>query len=457
MIPRTPMLRFIGVLAVMVFTACQGEPTVPSQPDPPGGISFLTIAPNTFTQVSAGAAHSCALRDDGVVECWGDDSDGGAPATRAAPSGKSYTQVSATGRGAGGSTGGTYSCALRDDGVVECWGDNFNGQAPATKAAANGTFTQVSAGFGHSCALRSDGVVECWGTAPGTTAAASGTFTQVSAGYGHNCALRGDGVVECWGDNSNGQAPATKAAGSGTFTQVSTVGLHSCALRDDGVVECWGDNGSGQAPATQPAPSGTIFTQVSAGGTHSCALRSDGVAECWGDNGSGQAPATRAASSGTFTQVSAGVLPHSCALRSDGVVECWGDNSFGQAPAIREPSTTVHEYDFGGFVGSVDAPPTFNAAKAGSAVAVKFSLGGDQGLAILAAGYPKSQPIGCDATSPVDPIEETVTAGSSSLSYDANTDFYTYVWKTVKTWARSCRLLTIRLADGNDYTALFQF
>jgi hypothetical protein len=57
--------------------------------------------------------------------------------------------------------------------------------------------------------------------------------------------------------------------------------------------------------------------------------------------------------------------------------------------------------------------------KAGSAVPVKFSLSGDQGLNIFEAGYPKSQQIACDSTATVDGIEQTVTAGSSSLSYDA--------------------------------------
>jgi hypothetical protein len=117
--------------------------------------------------------------------------------------------------------------------------------------------------------------------------------------------------------------------------------------------------------------------------------------------------------------------------------------------------TVIHA--FGGFTGTVDAPPVFNLAKAGSAIPVKFSLGGNQGLNILAAGYPTSQPIACDASAPTDPIEQTVAAGNSSLSYDATTGLYTYVWKTNKAWANTCRLLTLRLVDGTDHTALFKF
>jgi hypothetical protein len=95
--------------------------------------------------------------------------------------------------------------------------------------------------------------------------------------------------------------------------------------------------------------------------------------------------------------------------------------------------------------------------KAGSAVPVKFSLGSDQGLSILAAGSPSSQKITCDAGAPVDGIEETVTAGASSLSYDATSDQYIYVWKTDKAWAASCHQLTVTLIDGTSHTAKFTF
>jgi hypothetical protein len=54
-------------------------------------------------------------------------------------------------------------------------------------------------------------------------------------------------------------------------------------------------------------------------------------------------------------------------------------------------------------------------------------------------------------------VEGTVTAGGSSLSYDPLTDTYTYVWKTNKGWANTCRQLVIVLNDGTTHTADFQF
>jgi hypothetical protein len=105
----------------------------------------------------------------------------------------------------------------------------------------------------------------------------------------------------------------------------------------------------------------------------------------------------------------------------------------------------------------VDPVPTLNLVKGGAGVPVKFSLGGDQGLAIMAAGYPKSQQIVCDSSDPVDGVEETVTAGSSSLRYDPGTGQYIYVWKTEKTWAGTCRALYINLTDGTTHRAEFKF
>jgi hypothetical protein len=50
----------------------------------------------------------------------------------------------------------------------------------------------------------------------------------------------------------------------------------------------------------------------------------------------------------------------------------------------------------------------------------------------------------------VDAVEETVTAGGSTLSYDASSGQYIYVWKTEKSWAASCRQLVVKFADGTS-------
>ena len=114
-------------------------------------------------------------------------------------------------------------------------------------------------------------------------------------------------------------------------------------------------------------------------------------------------------------------------------------------------------YDFDGFYPPVGNLPTRNVVKAGRAIPVKFSLSGDQGLNIFEDGYPKSIPIKCDGTGPLGDIEDTVTAGKSSLSYDTATDQYIYVWKTDKIWANTCRKLVVLLNDGTYHEAYFTF
>ena len=114
-------------------------------------------------------------------------------------------------------------------------------------------------------------------------------------------------------------------------------------------------------------------------------------------------------------------------------------------------------YTFTGFFQPVDNLPTVNLTKSGSAIPIRFSLGGNQGLNILAAGYPSSIAVACNTSQPAGQIEETVNAGGSSLSYDPTLDQYTYVWKTSKSWAGTCRVFIMRFDDGSEHSAMFRF
>jgi len=120
-------------------------------------------------------------------------------------------------------------------------------------------------------------------------------------------------------------------------------------------------------------------------------------------------------------------------------------------------SLQVKAFTFTGFFDPVKNPPIMNQMNAGRAVPLKFSLGGNQGLAVFAAGYPTSRLIQCNTLNPVDAVEQTTTAGSSSLSYDAVTGLYTYVWKTEKSWAGTCRQVSVKFFDGQTYLLNFMF
>jgi hypothetical protein len=94
-----------------------------------------------------------------------------------------------------------------------------------------------------------------------------------------------------------------------------------------------------------------------------------------------------------------------------------------------------------------------NSAKANSAVPIKFSLGGDYGLNVIASGYPLSTPVNCTTLAPTGPSEAIQV--TEPLSYQDGQ--YKIVWKTKKPWAGTCRLLEVKLVDNTVHTALFKF
>ena len=119
---------------------------------PPGG---------EYQAVASGEPGSCALTVDGGIRCFPVCAvyPGFAPVCDVEPSflaspPGTFTQISA---------GYFHACALRTDQTVACWGRNDAGQA----AAPGGTFTSVVAGYKGSCGIRTDRTLTCWGsTAP---------------------------------------------------------------------------------------------------------------------------------------------------------------------------------------------------------------------------------------------------------------------------------------------------
>jgi uncharacterized repeat protein (TIGR02543 family) len=262
-------------------------------------IARFNASTPTAVSLDSGEYHTCGVRSDGTVVCWGYNDSG-----QATPPADRFTQVSA---------GRSHTCGLKSDGTVVCWGDNYSGQAtpPASR------FTQVSAGGAYTCGVRSDGTVVCWGyNDSGQATPPAGRFTQVSAGHEHTCGVKSDGTVACWGYNGKGRATPP----AGRFTQVSAGGTHTCGVKSDSAVACWGNDYDGQA--TPPAGR---FTQVSAGGSYTCGVKSDSTVACWGYNGKGQATPP----AGRFTQVSTGNV-HTCGVKSDGAAICWGNNDDGE-------------------------------------------------------------------------------------------------------------------------------
>jgi len=126
-------------------------------------------------------------------------------------------------------------------------------------------------------------------------------------------------------------------------------------------------------------------------------------------------------------------------------------------------------FDFAGFFQPIDvfngdasesqitSSTIFNKAKAGSAIPVKFSLAGNQGLSIFESLYPKTGKVSCPSIPAVDLIEAFADSNASGLKYDATADQYNYTWKTATALAGTCQRLEVRLIDGTSHYAFFQF
>ena len=259
-------------------------------------------ASGDFVQVAAGHKHTCGLRTNGTVVCWGKTYH------YQPPSDDDFKQISA---GGSGFNDRGHTCGVRSNGRVVCWGSNVDGEStPPT-----GTFQQVSAGGNSTCGMKTDGTVACWGS---RTSLPPITFQQISNGLNHLCGLMTTGYILCPNDVA---APTL-----GNFQQVSTGNHHACGVKTDGYVSCWGDDSEGQVSP----PTGT-FQQVSAGLFYTCGIKTGGSVVCWGSNHLfGDVIGRTTPPSGTFRQISAGGY-HTCGVKTDGKVACWGRNEEGQA------------------------------------------------------------------------------------------------------------------------------
>jgi len=342
-----------------------------------------------LTGIDAGAAHTCAIVDDGTGRCWGSNGSGrlgdGTTTTRTKP-----VAVSGLSTAIAISAGGAHTCAIVTGGTARCWGSNSNGQigdntvtqrpTPTTVPGLSGVVA-ISAGGKHTCALLSNGTVKCWGLntsgqlgdgsttdrhTPVTVKTNSTTnltnVVAISAGDTHTCALLASGLAKCWGAGGNGRlgnnstanhpyavavsGVTSVTAAKSRFTSISAGTSHTCARIAGGTVKCWGagadgrlGNGSTSDALTPAAVSSlTGVAQVSAGGAHTCALLAKGTAKCWGLNSSGQLGNNSTSTSPTPVTVSflAGAASisaggsHTAALLATGAPKAWGLNSSGQ-------------------------------------------------------------------------------------------------------------------------------
>jgi alpha-tubulin suppressor-like RCC1 family protein len=240
--------------------------------------AFVSL-PASATVISLNHRHACALLSGGALYCWGENEEGqlgqgdehpGADAPAPLP-------VATDAAWSGVDTGDGHTCAIKADRTLWCWGRNVRGQlglgdaAPIqvrTPVQAIGSdWSAVFAGQDHTCAIKMDGSLHCTGLGEfgqlgfgnrdsRTTFARVGAETWAS--YATNtfasCGIRGQGSLYCWGRNVEGQLGTGDVEDRVSPTHVSDENwalmaagrFFTCAARRDQTLACTGDNAAGQ-------------------------------------------------------------------------------------------------------------------------------------------------------------------------------------------------------------------
>lgn len=317
-----------------------------------------------FSAGDSGDAHTCMIRSDGAVFCWGANTQGQlgngstTPSTQpklaaALPSVTVLYPMSLD-------AGGNHTCVVDANGNAYCWGENFDGElgdgTNTSRAGVTNISTQrfatpagtrvraTASGFKFVCALLVDGRVAC-----------AGANTAGQLGNGTNTSSSTPVIVRMTGANADLDGVVQLAAGD----------THACALRHDGQVYCWGAGmGNGATVALNTArridadaPTNSLWRGIAAGSSFTCGIRADGTVACWGTNASGvlgsgassavpvniTLPDLGGATIDRVVALGAGVN-HVCAIRrlSSGELRCWGANGSGQVGNNMMPTNATH-------------------------------------------------------------------------------------------------------------------
>lgn len=380
----------IALTSLLLLTACFSKPAFHDRDAGADGDGTLDgdpgSTPSAPPKIAAGQHHACAIDAATKLWCWGDNARGQLGSTALPATGQpvlafpgaleaNWSTVSA---------GAQHTCGIRND-TLYCWGSNDNDQSggttPPNVINLGAVATRVIAGARGTCAVDAAKHIACWGQLP-PSATPLQTITQigptqlddwrnVSLGTTHACALTSAGKVACWGKNDNRQLGDTAAERSfdratvlaGTFLEIAANELATCGVTTKHELSCVGSNNGGlladqydsmltgtATPVT--VGSGITWSRIALGYDHACGITSTGVV-CYGHSDLGamgngfdahEAPAavTLPSAMGPATEIVSG-QSFSCARDLAGKVACWGMNQYGEtgSGAIATTKTPV--------------------------------------------------------------------------------------------------------------------
>ncbi len=318
------MLRASWLYLLLLVGACDQVFGLERPETPP-------LPPGDWSVVAAGSDHTCGIRLDGTLWCWGENKDGqlgivGGNLERPAQVG--------TDRWITVAGGGDHTCAIQEDRSLWCWGSGAYGQLGLGLVQSALTPMRVSAG----------------------------PWQAVVAGIHTTCALDVAGDRWCTGANNVGQLGVGSTSDAAVMTPLFESGVkwrsialerfHGCGIKEDDSLWCWGSNHRGALADPNAAPEairqvpfpadGGPYGEVAVGLWFTCARRLDGHLTCWGTNTYG------ALGDGTTSDnILGGVVGNdasdwtslaaseefTCGIHGDGGLACWGANQYGQIPS----------------------------------------------------------------------------------------------------------------------------
>lgn len=233
--------------------------------------TYATNAPanvSNVVAVAAGLIHDLALRADGKVIAWGNNSYG---QTNVPVNATNVVAIAAN---------YYHNLVQRADGTVIAWGLNTSGQTDVPSSVTN--VAALAATGAQSFALRRDGTVAIWGSSFVPYVSYSimnfSNIVALAAGEKHLLMLFADGTVMASGVNTYGQTDVPP--GLSNVVAIAAGSSHSLALKNDGTVVAWGDNRKEQTTVPTNLPR---VVAIAAGYSHSLALLYDGTVRGWGD------------------------------------------------------------------------------------------------------------------------------------------------------------------------------